>query len=87
MTLRYYRIPRCLLSYHSGASAFSWVVVVRVCVCVCVCVCRVCVCVCRVCVCVCVCVGCVCVCNQLIQRAYSLKKTLILGKIEGRRRG
>ena len=74
MTLGYYRIPRCLLSYHSGAGAFSWVLVVRVCVCgVCVCVCVLCV--------------CVCVCNHLIQRAYSLEKTLILGKIEGRRSG
>ena len=43
MTLRYYRIPRCLLLYHSGAGTFSWVLVVHIsisiCVCVCVCVC------------------------------------------------
>ena len=55
MTLGYYRIPRCLLSYHSGAGAFSWVVVVHICVCACVCAC--------VCVCVCAC-ACVCVCIE-----------------------
>ena len=44
------------------------------------------------CVCVCVCV-CVCLCVNLqyfshpIQRADSLEKTLMLGKIEGSRRG
>ena len=42
MTLTYYRIPRCLLLYHSGAGTFSWVLVVhisisiRVCVFVCI---------------------------------------------------
>ena len=45
MTLRYYRIPRCLLLYHSGAGTFSWVLVVHISISICVCVC-VCVCVC-----------------------------------------
>ena len=38
MTLTYYRIPRCLLLYHSGAGTFSWVLVVHISISICVCV-------------------------------------------------
>ena len=42
----------------------------------------------RVCVCVCVCVSysCLTLCGHLMRRAVSFEKTLMLGKIEGRRR-